>query len=157
MKRYLIVFFILLLIVLLTISTTIAVVFYIQANNRGAEIEQLKNEIELLNSKLENNGGTDVTPTPTDTSTVTPTVNLCLNKSNDGAIVVTKPCKNQKLTSPLNIKGVATGLFEGTMIVELYDATDNLVHKQVVTVTTPDIGQPGNFDISFPFTPPTPP
>jgi hypothetical protein len=155
MKRYLIVFFILLLIILLTIATTTSVLFYLDSRNKDSRVRELENEVQLLNDRLQNQ---DLpTPTPTGSASVTPTTNPCEHRSTDGAIVVTKPCTNERIASPVNVRGVATGLFEGAMVVELFDAGGNLIHAQNVTVAAAEIGAPAPFNVSFNFTPPTPP
>lgn len=158
MKRYLVIFFIILLIILLAITSTLAVVFFVQSNNASTELKTTREELELVKRKLEENTTSEENPTNTPTGLVTPmpTKNPCLNSSADGRIVVTKPCDNQIITSPLNIKGSATGLFEATMIVEIYDAANNLLHREVVTVGSgEEPGSAATFDEVFNWTPPT--
>lgn len=149
MKNYLFLGITVILLILLAVSGTLAAVFYVSSNGKDQEITKLRNEIEQLKS---------VTPTPTatpePTSSVepTPTLGSCNNISTDGAIKVTKPCVNELITNPMSVKGVGTGIFENTMIVDLLNEDGSLIKRTIVMPNSPDIGLPGPFSESISWT-----
>ncbi|MFQ5493639.1 MAG: Gmad2 immunoglobulin-like domain-containing protein [Candidatus Dojkabacteria bacterium] len=154
MKRYIYYTVVLVLLLLLSITSTLAVVFFLQNNNSRAEVSNLQDELNDLKTARptpeQRQGGSGTNPSPT-------APDPCDNESIDSAIVVESPCRFDVVDSPLNITGTATGLFEGNMIVEIYDDHDVLLHEEVLTLSGGDIGDPIDFDETFEWTPPIPP
>ena len=50
------------------------------------------------------------------------------------------------------VEGFGLASFEGTLVVEVYDAQGNMVGQQATTVAAPDIGLPGPFSVQVPYT-----
>jgi type II secretory pathway pseudopilin PulG len=152
MKRYLLIFFLVLLIILLAISSTVAVVFYFQANTNSGKIDQLTQENQVLKNQIQTleNGNNSVVPT--NPGTPTPTADPCKSFS-DGLIEVDGPCKNSLVVSPVTVKGIVGGLFEGAMTIQILDDSGIELKLQPVTVpNTSDVPTDFSFKVSFPAT-----
>ncbi len=151
MKRYLLIFFIILLIVLLAITSTLAVLFYFQSNTNAGKVDQLTQENQLLKNQLQTfqNGSNSSGNEPLNPGTPTPTADLCKSTS-DGLIEVDGPCKNALIASPVTVKGVVGGLFEGAMTIQILDNSGVELKLQPVTVPdTSDIPTNYSFNVSF--------
>lgn len=137
MKRFLLAAFILILVLTTTIASTLAVVFAVQSSNKDVTIKNLQDEISELKQQ---NLLPTVTPTLSPEVTTTPSATGCSTSSADERIVVTKPCANDLVGGSVLVKGFATGLFEGNMIVDVLDSSKNVLQKKVYTLA----GEPGS-------------
>lgn len=74
-------------------------------------------------------------------------------------IAIRKPENNQQISGGvLHVEGIGVASFEGTLVLELYDADGALLDSQPIIVDAPEMGQPGTFqgEVSYSITQPGP-
>jgi hypothetical protein len=64
------------------------------------------------------------------------------------AIVIERPAMGERISGGMvHVEGIGIASFEGTLVVEVYDAAGNKVGEQPLIVDAPDMGQPGSFSV----------
>jgi len=67
-------------------------------------------------------------------------------------IAITQPAPGATVSGGvLHVEGVGTPSFEGTLVVELYDANGTQIASQPLIVNAPDMGMPGIFSLDLPY------
>lgn len=64
-------------------------------------------------------------------------------------IVIQQPASGASVSGTLHVEGVGTASFEGTLVIEAFDADGNLLASQPVITAAPDIGMPGLFAVDL--------
>jgi len=91
-------------------------------------------------------------PTTSQVGATTTTTGEGSTTANEGVqIIITAPVANQLVTSPLTVQGRAINLFENTCLARLKDSSGAILATKVITTDAPDMGQWGNFSVSFVF------
>ncbi len=72
-------------------------------------------------------------------------------KSDDGNILIYSPTEGEKISSPYNLSGSAR-VFENVVNYELTDDSGNVLTSGIATALASDVGQFGDFSVSFSFT-----
>jgi hypothetical protein len=68
------------------------------------------------------------------------------------AIIIEQPAMGDRISGGVvHVEGIGIASFEGTLVVEVYDAVGNKVGQQSLIVAAPEMGQPGPFsvDVSY--------
>jgi hypothetical protein len=68
------------------------------------------------------------------------------------AIIIDQPALGEMISGGVvHVEGIGIASFEGTLVVEVYDAEGNKVGEQPLIVSAPEMGQPGPFsvDVSY--------
>jgi hypothetical protein len=65
-------------------------------------------------------------------------------------IIIMQPSPGEGVSGGmLHVEGVGTPTFEGTLVVQLFDAKGTLLATQPLIVNAPDMGQPGDFSLDL--------
>ncbi len=68
------------------------------------------------------------------------------------AIIIDQPAMGDRISGGVvHVEGIGIASFEGTLVVEVYDAEGNKVGEQPLIVSAPEMGQPGPFSVDVPY------
>jgi hypothetical protein len=68
------------------------------------------------------------------------------------SIIIDQPAMGDRISGGVvHVEGIGIASFEGTLVVEVYDAEGNTVGMQPLIVAAPEMGQPGPFRADIPY------